>query len=58
MLIAGCSEQDKPAQAADPVVFKAQLEALDKAKHVESMLQDEAEQQRKTIDESTRNQGQ
>ena len=56
--IAGCSEQDKPAQAADTVVFKTQLEALDKAKHVERMLQDEAEQQRKTIDESTQNQGQ
>jgi predicted small lipoprotein YifL len=56
--IAGCGEQDKPAKASEPVVLKTQLEALDKAKQVERMLQDAAEQQRKTIDESTHNQGQ
>ncbi len=51
--IAGCEEKDKQAKASDPVVFKTQREALDKAKQVESTLQDAAEQQRKTIDEST-----
>jgi hypothetical protein len=56
--IAGCSEQDKPAKAEDPVALKTQLEALNKAKQVERMLQDEALQQRKTIDESTHNQEQ
>jgi len=51
--IAGCEEKDKQAKASDPVAFKTQREALDKAKQVESTLQDAAEQQRKTIDEST-----
>jgi len=39
-------------------VLKTQLEALEKAKQVESTLQDAAAQQRKTIDESTQGQGQ
>ena len=56
--IAGCGEQDKQAKASDPAVFKTQLEALNKAKQVERTLQDAAAQQRKTIDESTDNQGQ
>jgi len=57
--ITGCGEQDKQAKASDPVVLKTQLEALDKAKQVERMLQDAAvQQQRKTIDESTHSQGQ
>jgi hypothetical protein len=53
-----CGDQDKQAKASDPVVLKTQLEALDKAKQVERMLQDAAVQQRKTIDESTHSQGQ
>jgi hypothetical protein len=56
--IAGCEEKDKQAKASDPVVFKTQREALDKAKQVERVLQNEATQQRKTIDESTNGQGQ
>lgn len=56
--ISGCGEQDQQAKPPDPVVFKTQLEALDKAKQVERMLQGSAEQQRKTIDESTHSQGQ
>ena len=56
--IAGCEEKDKQAEASDPVVFKTQREALDKAKQVESTLQDAAAQQRKTIDESTDSQKQ
>jgi predicted small lipoprotein YifL len=56
--ITGCGEKDKQAKASDPVVLKTQLEALDKAKQVEGMLQDAAVQQRKTIDESTHSQGQ
>ena len=58
ILITGCGEKDKQAEASDPVVFKTQLEALDKAKQVERMLQDAAVQQSKTIDESTDSQGQ
>ena len=56
--ITGCGEKDKQAKTSDPVVLKTQLEALDKAKQVEGMLQDAAGQQRKTIDESTHSQGQ
>ena len=56
--ITGCGENDKQAKAPDSGVLKTQREALDKAKRVESTLQDAAEQQRKTIDESTNNQGQ
>jgi hypothetical protein len=56
--IIGCEEKDKQAKASDPVVFKPQREALDKAKQVESTLQDAATQQRKTIDESTDSQRQ
>jgi hypothetical protein len=51
--IIGCSEKDKQAKTSDPVVLKTQREALDKAKKIEGMLQDAAEQERKTIDEST-----
>ncbi|MEY3758667.1 MAG: hypothetical protein RIR39_158 [Pseudomonadota bacterium] len=53
--ITGCEEKDK---TPDPVVFKTQLEALEKAKQVEHVLQDEAAQQRKTIDDSTNSQKQ
>jgi hypothetical protein len=53
ILTTGCEEKDQQAKAPDPVVFKTQLEALEKAKQVEGVLQDEAVQQRKTIDEST-----
>ena len=56
--ITGCGEKEKQAKAPDPVVLKTQREALDKAKQAESMLQDAAVQQRKTIDESTHSQGQ
>ena len=54
----GCEEKDKQAKTPEPVVFKTQLEALEKAKQVEQVLQDEAAQQRKMIDESTNNQKQ
>ena len=49
----GCDEKGQQAKTSDPVVLKTQLEALDKAKKVEGILQDAAEQQRKTIDDST-----
>ena len=49
----GCGEKGEHAKTSDPVVLKTQLEALDKAKKVEGMLQDAAEQQRKTINDST-----
>jgi len=49
----GCGEKDEQTKTSAPVVLKNQLEALDKAKKVEGMLQDAAEQQRKTINDST-----
>ena len=54
----GCEEKDKQAKTPDPAVLKTQMEALEKAKQVERVLQDEAAQQRKMIDESTNNQKQ
>ena len=56
--LTGCGEQDKQAKESDPAVLKTQLEALDKAKQVESTLQDAAAQQRKAIDENTNSQEQ
>ncbi len=56
--VTGCEEKDKQAKAPDTVVFKSQLEALDKAKQVERILQGKATQQRKIIDENTNSQGQ
>ncbi|MEI7995397.1 MAG: hypothetical protein WCH01_10895 [Methylococcaceae bacterium] len=49
----GCGEKDEQTKTSAPVVLKNQLEALDKAKKVEGILQDAAEQQRKTINDST-----
>jgi len=56
--ITGCEEKDQQAKTPEPAAFKTQLEALKKAKQVEQILQDEASQQRKMIDESTNNQKQ
>ena len=56
--IKGCEEKDKQAHKPEPAEFKTQLEALEKAKQVEQILQNEAAQQRKMIDESTNNQKQ
>jgi uncharacterized lipoprotein YehR (DUF1307 family) len=49
----GCGEKEEQTKTSDPVVLKTQLEALDKAKKVEEIIQDAAEQQRKKIDDST-----
>jgi hypothetical protein len=49
----GCSEKDEQPKTSAPVVLKTQLESLDKAKKVEGMLQEAAEQKRNSIDEST-----
>jgi hypothetical protein len=49
----GCGEKDEQPKTSAPVVLKTQLESLDKAKKVEGMLQEAAEQQRNSIDEST-----
>ena len=56
--ITGCEEKDQQAKTSDPVVLKTQLETWEKAKQVEQVLQNEAAQQRKAIDESTNGQKQ
>lgn len=58
ILIAGCGEQDNRAKAAVPGMLETQREALNNAKQVERTLQDAEAQQRKTIEESTGDQGQ
>lgn len=52
MLANGCGEQkqEAPAKAAEPAVFKTQLEAMDKAKQVEGVVQEADERQREAID--------
>jgi hypothetical protein len=49
----GCNQDDKPVEAADTGVLKAQLETLDQAKQVEQVVQDAAEQQRQKVEEGT-----
>lgn len=56
--VAGCDKKDKQAKAPNPVLFKNQLEALDQAKHVESVLQNSADEQRKTIEDNANSQAQ
>jgi HD-like signal output (HDOD) protein len=48
--ISGCGKKDKEPKTPESALLKTQKEALDKAKQVESTLQDAAKQQRKTID--------
>ena len=54
--VTGCDEQDKQAKTPNPVLFKNQLETLDQVKHVEDILQNSADEQRKTIDDNAYNQ--
>lgn len=48
LLLAACGGDDQPK------LFQDQREALDKAKAVEGKLLDQAEQQRKAMEEQTR----
>jgi len=50
--VAGCGEEVKP-KAPNPEILKTQLETVEQAKKVEQMVQDEAVQQRQTIEERT-----
>ena len=56
--VTGCDEKDKQAKTPNSVLFKNQLETLDQAKHVEGILQNSADEQRKTIDDSANSQAQ
>ncbi|MDD5578589.1 MAG: hypothetical protein PHY16_04820 [Methylobacter sp.] len=52
--IAGCDEDVKPIKTFDNQVVKAQLDALEKAKKVDLMVQDNALKQHEKIEEITR----
>lgn len=49
LLLAACAPDDDP-----PKLFKDQRDVLDKAKAVEGQVLDQAEQQRKAMEEQTR----
>ena len=51
----GCDKKDKQTNNPNPALFKNQLEALDKAYQVQGVLQNSADQQRKTIDNNSIN---
>jgi len=55
-ILCACGEPPAPAPrkpaAAEPGVFDSQLKSLDRAKGVEQTLSDQAEAQRKAIDEA------
>ena len=55
--VTGCNEEDKQAKIPNPVL-KNQLEAFDQTKNVEGILQNSADEQRKTIDDITNSQAQ
>ena len=52
LFITACSE-NSDGKASDDHVWKEQTDTIDKAKEVEGLLQDAAEQQRKIIDEQS-----
>jgi predicted small lipoprotein YifL len=51
--IAGCSQDDKPVKSPETGLLKSQMEALERAKHVEQDVQDSAELQRQKIEKET-----
>ena len=54
LALAGCGQRSTPAEkpAASPSVIEPQLKALENAKGVEQTLADQAEAQRKAIEEA------
>lgn len=52
--LAACGERDSAPAPQQRGAFDAQLQALEKARGVEKTLQDQAEAQRKAIDEAER----
>ncbi|MDD2801693.1 MAG: hypothetical protein PHE96_09570 [Methylococcales bacterium] len=53
LVLAACNDQNEPIKTADNEAFKAQTEALEKAKQVEQVLIDGAEKQRENINAQT-----
>jgi len=57
-IVIGCSSEDNSAtksKSSDEHIFKNQVQAIEKAKEVEVLLQNAADQQRKAIEEQTKN---
>jgi hypothetical protein len=52
IVIAGCSDDSKPAKMED-TVLKTQTDALNKAKQVDQTLMDSAAKQRQNIEKET-----
>jgi hypothetical protein len=53
-LAGGCGERPAPAAPAQRGVFDSQLQAIDKARGVESTVQEQADAQRRAIEEAER----
>jgi hypothetical protein len=56
--VTGCDKKEKQAKTPNPVLFKNQLKALEQAKHIEGVIQNSAEEQRKTIEDNASSQAQ
>jgi len=57
-IVIGCSSEDSSPTKSKPSnehIFKNQVQAIEKAKEVEVLLQNAADQQRKAIEEQTKN---
>ena len=52
MILSGCSGEQEGTGSGDHV-WKGQTDTMDKAKEVESMVMDQAEDMRKTIEKQT-----
>ena len=52
MTLSGCSGEQEGTGSGDHV-WKGQTDTMDKAKEVESMVMDQAEEMRKTIEKQT-----
>jgi protein involved in sex pheromone biosynthesis len=53
MILSGCSGEQEDTGGGDHV-WKGQTDTMDKAKEVESMVMDQADEMRKTIEKQTK----
>jgi len=57
LIVTGCSSEDSSSTKSNPgdeSILKKQMQAIEKANEVESLLQNSADQQRKEIEEQTK----
>jgi len=57
-VVIGCSSEDESAtknKSSNKHIFKDHVQAIEKAKEVEILLQNAADKQRQTIEEQTKN---